>query len=272
MNNFVSRSIHRLEPLLIEPSRAHALSTMIDKYASSGPDMLTMVFGERKVPYKVEASKGKYVGVIPMHGVIGKSLTPLEKMCGGVDCSDIYEQLEAFARDDSITAIMLDVDSPGGTVTGVPELAEQIRDVGKSKRLVAYTEGEACSAAYWPSSQASAFFATPSASVGSIGAYMAIPNLSKMYEQAGISIDYIKAGKYKAIGAAGSSLTDEHKSVLQANVNGIHSRFKDEVKVVRKYAKDDAMEGQVFTGLEASQNGLVTHIAKNRMQVIRKIA
>ena len=264
MLNFLHKPLRGIEPLLIDPSRATAMADVIERYMNAGPDLLTMVFGERPKPHKQGT-----VGVVPIHGVIGKHLSPLEKACGGVDCKDVESAIEAFNDDPSVKSILLDINSPGGTVTGVPELADTIRE--SKKPTYAFTDGEACSAAYWVGSQANQFHASPSATVGSIGVYMAVPNLTEAYKQAGISIDVIKAGKFKAAGVAGTAMTDDQRANLQTEVDGIHNRFKSSVTGVRKRVLNDAMEGQVFSGQQASNNGLVTHLTKSKTALIRKI-
>ena len=264
MLNFLHKPLRGIEPLLIDPSRATAMADVIERHMNSGPDLLAMVFGERPKPYKQGS-----VGVVPVHGVIGKHLSPLEKACGGVDCKDVESAIEAFNDDKDVKSILIDINSPGGTVTGVPELATTIRE--SKKRTVAFTDGEACSAAYWIGSQASEFHASPSATIGSIGVYMAVPNLTEAYKQAGISIDVISAGKFKAAGLAGTAMTPDQRANLQSEIDGIHAQFKSSVTGVRKRVMDDAMEGQVFSGKAASNNGLVTHLTKSKTALIRKI-
>jgi hypothetical protein len=163
------------------------------------------------------------VGILPICGPIGSNLSPIEKMLGGCDVADISASFDAFAVDPSVRTLLLDVDSPGGTVTGVPELAAQI--AAFPKPTLAFTSGEACSAAYWLASQADDFLATPSASVGSVGVYLALLDSSAALARSGLFVDVIKAGTYKAAGFPGTSLSEEQRALLQERVDMVHRMF-----------------------------------------------
>jgi signal peptide peptidase SppA len=169
-------------------------------------------------------------------------------------------------EDEEIETIVVDISSPGGTVTGVEEAALALSR--SSKKTVAYTETEAASAAYWIGSSADRFVATPSATVGSIGVYMAIPDYSKAFEAAGVRMDVIKSGTLKGAGIPGTSLSDAQRADLQAQVEAIHADFKAAVRGKRKMAKDEDMEGQVFSGKEAARKGLVTGLGSNLRSLI----
>jgi len=125
-----------------------------------------------------------------------------------------------------VQAVFLDMDSPGGTVNGTPELAALVADVSKAKYTYAFTDGQMCSAAYWIASQSDAVFATPSARVGSIGVLLPMLDESKAFEQAGIKDELFAAGKYKSVGVPGLLLTDEQRAWLQSDVDKIYADFK----------------------------------------------
>jgi len=117
------------------------------------------------------------------------------------------------------------------------------------------------SAAYWIASAADRVVASPSATVGSIGVYIAIPDYSAAAEMAGIKMVVIKSGKFKGAGIEGTSLNADQIENLQASVDTIHTEFKDAVNMKRKLVKAEAMEGQVFSGKQAAAQGLVTGLA-----------
>jgi signal peptide peptidase SppA len=194
---------------------------------------------------EVKPSVDGETAIIPIKGVIGKGLCDMEKAFGMVDVDDVSEMVQWAMEDDSIKSVMFDIASPGGTVSGVPELAEQIRELGKMKPTVSYTEDMACSAAYWIGSQAYAFMASKSAQVGSIGVYLPFTDMSRMAEMQGIKVDVIKAGKFKGAGIPGTSLTEDQRTMLQDRVDYIHSEFKGDVKAMRS-VRDEDMEGQDF--------------------------
>ena len=252
---FLTNGLSGREPLLIDPAKAKDHAVLAEKFGFT--DMLAQLFGVAPAPYIVDG-----VGVIPIAGVIGgPRLSPLEKMMGAVDVADISATIDAMAADPAVEKIAFNISSPGGTVTGVEELANKIRDLGKP--TMAYTDSEMASAAYWLGSQADRVVASPSATVGSVGVYMAIPDMSKLYEASGVRMVVIKStgSPLKGAGIEGTSLSDEQLADLQASVDSIHEDFKAAIRSKRKMVADSALRGQVFSGKQAAAQGLVTGIA-----------
>lgn len=257
---FLTNGLSGREPLLIDPARAKAHAVMAEKFGFT--DMLAQIFGVAPVPYVVDG-----VGVIPIVGVISKGLSPLDKMMGAVDVNDISAAVEAFGANPAVTKVAFHISSPGGTVTGVEELANMVRSIGKP--TMAYTDSEMASAAYWIGSAADRVVASPSSTVGSIGVYIAIPDYSKADELAGVKMVVIKSGKFKCAGLEGTSLDAAQIDNLQSSVDSIHADFKAAVNMRRKMVQADAMEGQVFSGKQAAGKGLVTGLADNFTSALR---
>ena len=254
MSRFLSHALKGREPMLIDPAKAQDFSVMAEKFGFT--DMLAQFFGVAPVPYVQNG-----VGTIPIVGVIGKNLSPIEKMMGAVDVNDISMAVDLFAADPAVEKIAFNISSPGGTVTGIEELANKIRDLGKP--TMAYTDSEMASAAYWLGSQADRVVASPSATVGSVGVYMAVPDMSKLYEDSGVRMVVIKStgSPLKGAGIEGTSLSDEQIADLQAGVDSIHEDFKAAIRSKRTLVADSALRGQVFSGKQAAAQGLVTGLA-----------
>jgi len=250
---FLLNGLNGREALLIDPSKANDHRVLAEKFGFT--DMLAQLFGE--VPKAYIAEDG--TGVIPIAGVIGKSLSPLEKMTGAVDVSDIAETIDEYSMNPQVTRIAFQVSSPGGTVTGVEELANKVRNIAKP--TMSYTDTEMASAAYWVAAAADKVVASPSSTVGSIGVYMVVADYSEAAKAEGIKMIVIKAGQHKAIGVPGAEVTDAHQAHLQEGVDEIHADFKAAVLKTRKMVKAEDMEGQVFSGKQAAQRGLVTGLA-----------
>ena len=250
---FLTNGLSGREPLLIDPAKAKDHAVLAEKFGFT--DLLAQMFGIAPKPYVTADG----IGVIPVVGVIGKSLSPLEKMMGAVDVNDLSESVDAFAANPDVQKIALQVSSPGGTVTGVEELANKVRSIGKP--TLAYTDSEMASAAYWIASAADRVVSSPSATVGSIGVYIAIPDYSAAAEMAGIKMVVIKSGKFKGAGIEGTSLDEGQLANLQESVDTIHAEFKAAVNMKRKMVKAEAMEGQTFSGKQAAAQGLVTGLA-----------
>ena len=250
---FLLNGLSGREALLIDPAKANDHRVLAEKFGFT--DMLAQLFGE--VPKAYIAEDG--TGVIPIAGVIGKSLSPLEKMTGAVDVSDIADTIDEYAMNPQVTRIAFQVSSPGGTVTGVEELANKVRNIAKP--TMSYTDTEMASAAYWVAAAADKVVASPSSTVGSVGVYMVVADYSEAAKAEGIKMIVIKAGQHKAIGVPGAEVTDAHQAHLQEGVDEIHADFKAAVIKTRKMVKAEDMEGQVFSGKQAAQRGLVTGLA-----------
>ena len=257
---FLTNGLSGREPLLIDPTKAKDHAVLAEKFGFT--DMLAQLFGVAPAPYVVNG-----VGIVPIVGVIGKGLSPLEKMMGAVDVNDVSAAIDAFAANPEVEKVALQISSPGGTVTGVEELANKVRNLGKP--TLAYTDSEMCSAAYWIASAADKVTASPSSTVGSIGVYMAIPDYSEAAKMQGIKMVVIKSGKFKGAGIEGTSLDEGQMSNLQEGVDTIHAEFKEAVNMKRKMVKAEAMEGQTFSGKQAAAQGLVTGLADSFNDALR---
>ena len=256
----LSKDFKGQRPILIQPSQAESylersasIEMPLGAKISDMGEMLEAIFGAKPVLEKFPP-----YAIVPVKGVISKSISELEKLCGCCDINDVEEMLEECERDSSIKVIIFDIDSPGGTSVGVPELANRVKDC--SKETIAFTSSECCSAAYWIGSQANSFYATPSSSVGSVGVYIAYPDCSEAYKMEGVRMEVIKAGIFKGAGIQGTSLDAGQRKMLQDEVNDIHSDFKAAVKSVREFVEDPSMEGQIFSGKRGAEAGLVTSL------------
>ena len=257
---FLTNGLSGREPLLIDPAKASDHAVLAEKFGFT--DMLAQLFGQAPAPYVVDG-----VGIVPIVGVIGKGLSPLEKIMGAVDVNDVSAAIDAFAANPEVEKVALQISSPGGTVTGVEELANKVRNLDKP--TLAYTDSEMASAAYWIASAADRVVASPSSTVGSVGVYIAIPDYSKAAEMQGIKMVVIKSGKFKGAGIEGTSLNEDQISNLQASVDTIHAEFKEAVNMKRKMVKAEAMEGQTFSGKQAAAQGLVTGLADSFNDALR---
>jgi len=186
-------------------------------------------------------------------------------MCGGCDIGLVSQMLDDANEDDGISRIILDFNTPGGTVTGVPELADKI--AGMEKEVVAFTDSQCCSAGYWLASAAKEFYCTGSSEVGSIGVWMAHFDYSRQMKNEGVEVTEIKAGTWKTMGAYWRPLSDSEKAILQAGVDKIHAQFKEAV-TVRRNISDEDMQGQVFDGEEAAERGLVSGLVSDLNEIL----
>jgi signal peptide peptidase SppA len=212
------------------------------------------------------------VGIVSIVGVLMKRPDFFSRLLlGGTDMEDIEAALIAARDRADVQAVFLDVDSPGGTVNGTPELAALVADVSKAKYTYAFTDGQMCSAAYWIASQADAIFATPSARVGSIGVLLPVLDESEAFKQAGLKVELFAAGKFKSIGVEGTTLTDEQRTWIQAQVDETYGDFKAAVLARGRRITPDVMEGQSFSGRKASYNSLTSGVVQDRTTALMKL-
>ena len=165
------------------------------------------------------------VAVVPIVGVIDQR----RNYWGNVFTDELGPMLDSLVANESIGAIVLDVDSPGGSVSGVPELAEHIRGLRGTKPIYSISNPQMASAAYWLGTAADKTFVTPSGEVGSIGVWTMHIELTKMLEEWGVKITGISAGKYKVEGNWWEPLGDEAKASMQADVDAYYGMFLDAV-------------------------------------------
>jgi len=241
----ITPTMHRQICSIVEAhadGTAHAEGGLLDQFTAEEPEDILAFHQD--------------VAVVDVQGVIGRKVSGIENSSGVTDVNNIADAMQFAAEDSSTSGIVMRMDTPGGTVTGVPELAMLIKEIGMEKPIVALVEGMACSAGYWIASQAHGIVTSSSSVVGSVGVYMALLDTSKAMEQQGAKMEVIKAGKYKGIGIEGTSLTDDQRALLQSEVEQIHGMFKGAVQQGRGNISDDLMQGQDFMGADAVKLGL----------------
>lgn len=207
------------------------------------------------MPYALDSG----VAIVPMQGFMATRVEDWEKAYGVVDTAEVGDAIESAVNDPSVRAILLDVDSPGGTVQGTPELAARVNAANKIKPVVAYTGAQMASAAYYVGSQASAVLSSPSAIVGSIGTVMSFYDVSKMFEGFGVKAEVITNADspLKGMGFPGTSLSEQQREFLQAHVDESAALFKSTVMSSRPGVSADGMNGGFFTGTRSLALGLV---------------
>ncbi len=207
-----------------------------------------------------EEKKAQEIAVISVHGVVGKRVGWLAKSSGALDVDDVERAITESVANDNVKGILLHVDSPGGTTTGVPEIAQLIADSSEEKPIVAFCDRLMASAAYWMSAGCEAIYAAPSAQVGSIGVYMAWLDSSRAFEMNGFKAELVKRGKFKAMGLQGTSITDEQRAYLEDRVQSVYEWFTSFVTEHRTGVPADAMEGQTMYAAEARDSGLIDKV------------
>ena len=170
------------------------------------------------------------VAIIPMYGTISQRMSLMEDMSGGTSVEAMRADLDDALKDSAITAVVFDIDSPGGSTDGVPEFAAYIRSVaGKAKPIVACVNTLCASAAYWIASQCDQIVCTPSGEVGSIGVLAAHEDDSEALEMQGVAITLVSAGPYKTELSSFAPLSDDARAALQDQIDTFYGMFLGDV-------------------------------------------
>ncbi len=206
------------------------------------------------------------VAVICLEGVLAKKMNLFMRISGGTSMQVVGSQIRQAVADPNVTAIVLCIDSPGGTVDGTQQLADIVYASREKKPIVAIADGTICSAAYWIGSAASkVYIASETTDVGSIGVVATHTDYSRYDKNAGIDSIEITAGKYKRMETESGSLTREGRAEMQAVVNQIYALFVGQVARNRGTTEDDVQQrmadGRIFIGKKAIDAGLVDGVS-----------
>lgn len=203
------------------------------------------------------------VAVIPMYGVISKRMDLMSAMSGGTSVDQLTSQFRDALADPEVGAILFDVDSPGGSVEGITELANEIRAARGQKPMAAVANPTMASAAYWLSSQVDEVIASPSAIVGSIGVIGMHVDVSAQDEMLGEKVTLITAGEGKANGNEHEPLSDEARAELQAMADDYYGLFVGDVaaaRAVKATQVTGSWKASAFTAKKAQVAGLVDRV------------
>lgn len=189
--------------------------------------------------------------------------TDAEAACGETSYEAMRSSIQAALDDPSIETIELFINSPGGDVSGLPELAGFIEGAARQKKMCAWIDGLGASAAYWLASATGEIRTSPSAQVGSIGVLYVHDDMTGFLKGFfGIERTWMQAGKYKTVGAP-KKLSEEEKAAIQARLDAVYDTF---TTFVARHMGLDLSEkevwadGRLFTGEKARALGLVTEL------------
>lgn len=211
------------------------------------------------------AGAGGQVAVLPVFGVLSQRVQGLARSSGATSTEELGAALDAAIRDPQVAAIVLNMDTPGGAVTGVPELAAQIKAGTQVKPIIAQVNSLAASGGYWLASQATEIAVTPSGDVGSIGVYRVHLDQSAAAEQAGVRATVISAGKYKVEGHPLLPLSEDARAAMQARVDEAYTQFVTAVAKGRGVPVDAVRngfgEGRTVGAPQAVASGMADRVA-----------
>jgi signal peptide peptidase SppA len=221
-----------------------------------------------KKPYAVQDA----VAIIPISSAITKRPSFYTWLFGGAAIPDIISAIQTAMADGAIRAIVLAIDSPGGTVFGLESVSQSIRDaIAAGKPVVSYADGMMTSAAYWIGSAAQTIVAEQASVIGSIGVLMVHYDYSENDKQYGLKRTYLSAGKYKTLGNDAEPLSLEARAMYEGQLNHYYGIFIDAVAKQRGIDAATVIEkmadGRMFIGTQALEAGLVDRIGNQQTAV-----
>ncbi|OWT33251.1 hypothetical protein BGI41_03350 [Methanobrevibacter sp. 87.7] len=202
------------------------------------------------------------VAVIPIYGEISYDSDGTNQI---ITPDEFQKAITEADEDPSVGAIVLDINSPGGSTVASNEMMQMVKNT--SKPTVAWIGESGTSGAYLVASACDEIVTTNSSMIGNIGAIITLTDLSKYYNKSGINIYSIKSGEYKDIGASYRNLSSNETSMLQKIVDHDSDNFKAEIAKNRNLSKsyvDSISNGEIYDGSEAKDKKLVDKIGSKK--------
>lgn len=269
-------------PWAILPEKLHAIAGVLS-FRAAGNRLTEQEITERigatrtdREPYVVgaqaraagkPASSAKGIAVLPVYGVIGPKASAFERASsgGGTGIDALTQAFRAALASADIGTIVFDFDSPGGSVFGVAELADEIYAARGQKKIVAQVAPLAASAAYWLACSCSEIVMTQSGQAGSIGVFTAHTDMSAALATEGLKVTLVSAGKFKTEGDPSQPLSDEAKAAIQNRVDQYYSAFVAGVArgraVTQANVRTGFGEGRVVSAADALAMNMADRIA-----------
>lgn len=253
-------------PWAILPSKLAVLQDIVMRYvAGENVDPAhaqTELHGAVRKPQNTKIGK---IAVLPLMGTIFPRANLMTAMSGATSAETFGNAFAELIDDPEISAIVLDVDSPGGQVSGVEELSKKIYDARGKKPIVAVVNHLMASAAYWIGTSADEVVVSPSGDVGSIGVFAVHQDVSEKLQKDGIKVSIIKEGKYKAEANPYEPLSEEARAAIQSSVTETYDLFVEAVARNRGVEVDAVRngfgQGRVVSARQAVAMGMADRVA-----------
>ena len=222
-------------------------------------------------------AQGSVIAVLSVLGLISQRAQMVDDISGpgGTSVERLTARFRSALADSSVRAIVFDIDSPGGGVYGVEELADEILASRGQKPIVAVANSLAASAAYWIGSAADEMSVTPSGDVGSIGVYAAHEDISKQLEAQGVKVTLVSAGEFKTEGNEFQPLSEEAIAHMKTRVEEHMGTFVNAVAkgrgVTTAKVRKDFGQGRTVGARAAKAAGMVDRI-ETLDHAIRRVA
>ena len=273
-------------PWALMPERLNAVAAVLARWSRNTPaseDVMQRIAADRSAREVRRQSNqvngggaGNGIAVLPLYGMVTQRGNMVDDVSGpgSVSTQQFAASLRQALTDESVSQILIDIDSPGGSVYGVAELADEIISARAQKPVIAIANSLAASAAYWIGACASEFYVTPGGEVGSIGVWQAHQDYSKAMDEAGVKTTLISAGKFKVEGNPYTPLDEDAQAFMQSRVDDYYAAFTKAVAKGRGVSiaqvRDGMGQGRVLGAEAALASNMVDGIA-SLDDVVRKM-
>lgn len=179
---------------------------------------------------------------------------------GQIGGAAFARELRALRSNGAIKAVVLRVNSPGGSAIASEQIQRELTLIAKQKPVVVSMGSLAASGGYWISTAGARIFAEPNTITGSIGVFSLVPNIKTLANRQGVTFDTVKTGRYADLLSLARPRTDAELAVLQRGTDAVYAAFLDRVSQARRLPLDSVQvlaEGRVWSGLQAQRIGLV---------------
>lgn len=173
------------------------------------------------------------------------------------------DEIRKYAKDSTVRAIVLRVDSPGGDIVASQEIYEEVKKAAARKKVIVSMGSAAASGGYYVSAPATRIVANPGTLTGSIGVIMEVPNLKGLMDRLGVRTEVVKSGSLKDMASIFRGMGPKEREVLQGVMDDLHDQFVRAVSESRKIPLEKVREmadGRVFSGSQALKLGLVDEL------------
>ncbi len=180
-----------------------------------------------------------------------------------IEAKSVVDEIKGYAKDSTIKAIVLRVDSPGGGVVPSQEIYDEVKKAKAAKKVVVSMGSVAASGGYYISAAADRIIANPGTITGSIGVIMVVPNLKGLLDKVGIKTEVVKSGRNKDLASIFRGIGPEEREIIQGVMDDVHQQFISAVAEGRKMPLEKARaisDGRIFSGRQAVGVGLVDEV------------
>lgn len=208
--------------------------------------------------------KQEGVAIVYVYGPIGVGQQDPSMPFFGFGSDRVVNKLDKIRKDPQVKALVIRINSPGGSVAATQEIYEEIEKIKNTGKKVVVSMGDvAASGGYYVASAADKIMANPGTITGSIGVIAEMGNVEELFKKIGVKIEVIKSGKHKDIGSPVRPMTPEERKMLQDLINNAYEQFVTAVAKGRNMPYEKVKEladGSIYTGQQAKENGLIDEL------------